>query len=63
VARGGLGEHLALHLQKSGILLNHFIHRYAVGYPDQLYGSQNFHNRKSNLDADSLIQTFKEFFI
>jgi transketolase len=59
VRRGGLGEHLA------SLFLEHRIaprtvQRFAVGYPDSLYGSQSYHQKASGLDAASLSKTIKE---
>jgi transketolase len=59
VSRGGLGEHLALLLAKQRINCS-LSHRCAAGYPDGKYGSQNFHQRQSALDADSLAQAIKD---
>lgn len=53
VSRGGVGENLALFLVKHRINC-HFIHRFAVGYPNGLYGDQNYHQKLSGLDAESL---------
>lgn len=56
VARGGLGEHLAMLLAKTGV---HYTlhHRHAAGYPTGRYGSQRFHQEQSNLDVASLQAT------
>lgn len=59
VRRGGLGEHLAsLFLQNR--LAPRTVQRFAVGYPDGLYGSQPYHQKASGLDAESLIKTIKD---
>lgn len=59
VARGGIGEHLALILAKAGIKYK-LAQTYAAGYPDGLYGSQGYHQKQSGLDAESLAKAIKE---
>ena len=57
VKRGGLGEHLAWHLMHSNWRPPgkfSFHHRYALGHPDDLCGSQKFHQKKCGLDCDSI---------
>jgi len=56
VQRGGLGEHLALHLAMSGIRYT-FVHCHAKGYENGLYGSQDYHQKQNGLDAASLAIT------
>jgi transketolase len=56
VQRGGLGEHLSLHLLKSGISCKLF-HHCAQGYENGQYGSQNYHQKQNRLDKDALQQT------
>lgn len=56
VQRGGLGEHLALHILKSGIRCKLF-HHCAKGYVNGLYGSQKYHQKQNRLDKDALQQT------
>ncbi|MDR2474859.1 MAG: hypothetical protein LBD45_03285 [Bacteroidales bacterium] len=53
VQRGGLGEHLALHLALNNISCR-FTHRFAKGYENGLYGSQKYHQQQCGLDAESL---------
>ncbi len=53
VARGGLGEHLALKALELGLKLS-VQHRHALGYPSGRYGSQSFHVAESGLDTASL---------
>jgi transketolase len=56
VQRGGLGEHLALHLLQSGICCK-LVHHCAQGYENGRYGSQSYHQKQSQLDKDALQQT------
>jgi transketolase len=51
--RGGLGEYIAAMLGRVGV---HFrlYHRHAMGYPNQRYGSQAYHQMQSGLDASSI---------
>ncbi len=53
VSRGGLGENLALFIVKHQLNCQ-FIHRFALGYPNGLYGSQDYHQKLSGLDQQSL---------
>jgi transketolase len=55
-ARGGLGEYLAAALAREGVAFK-LHHRHAVGYPAGRYGSQNYHQKQSGLDPDSLQAT------
>jgi transketolase len=59
VQRGGLGEYLTHGLAKSGVSYR-FAHRCAAGYPGGTYGSQQYHQKLSGLDAQSLANTLKE---
>jgi len=58
VQRGGLGEHLALHFALSEMNCK-FVHCYAKGYENGLYGSQSYHQKQNGLDVETLIQTIK----
>jgi len=60
VARGGLGEHLSLLLYKNRVFLEKFHHLHALGYPNQLYGSQIYHQTQSGLDPQSISKALKE---
>ena len=53
VRRGGLGENLAVLLLENQINTK-VKHLYAKGYPNNLYGSQQYHFRVNNLDTLSL---------
>ncbi len=59
VSRGGLGENLSLLLleKSAGCKL---VHRFACGYPDGLYGSQAYHQKKSGLDPEAIYKIIKE---
>jgi transketolase len=56
VQRGGLGEHLSLHILQSGVRCKLF-HHCARGYENGLYGSQNYHQKQNRLDSGALRQT------
>lgn len=58
VARGGLGEHLALLFCKEKLRINCFKHISALGYPSGLYGNQLFHQAESGLDPESIQKYF-----
>ena len=54
VARGGLAEHIAWQLQCNNISPGIFKSFHALGYPNELYGSQLYHQTQSGLDSMSL---------
>ena len=54
VERGGLAEWLCLMLMKAG-LHPQVWHQCAKGYPDNLYGSQAFHQKQCGLDEKHLL--------
>ncbi len=60
VSRGGLGENLSIQLLQQSLTPKKFTHLYAVGYPDGLYGDQNFHQEKSKIDSKSIQETIKK---
>jgi transketolase len=57
---GGLGQQLSALILANSIQLDKSLFRFALGYPDQLYGSQSYHQSQSGLDADSLISDLKK---
>jgi transketolase len=59
VSRGGLGENLSLLLLKKSVGCK-LVHKFAVGYPNGLYGSQAYHQKMSGLDPETLHQKIKE---
>lgn len=59
VQRGGLAEHLSLFLMQKGVHAQ-VISLHAQGYPNQLYGSQAYHQHLSGLDSQSISQTLLE---
>ena len=59
VRRGGLGENLASLLLEKSINCK-YIHLFAKGYPNGLYGSQSYHQKVSGIDTNSIVNTIKE---
>ncbi len=57
VSRGGLGENLSVLLLKHSITPKRFIHLHALGYPNGLYGDQNYHQEISKIDPKSIQKT------
>ncbi|HOK41704.1 MAG TPA: transketolase C-terminal domain-containing protein [bacterium] len=57
--RGGLAENLALLLLEKEINCK-IIHLFAKGYPDGTYGSQKYHQKKSELDEISILNNIKK---
>lgn len=58
--RGGLGEYVAALILSQGIGLERFRICAAQGYPNGLYGSQDYHRRLSGLDISGLSQVMDE---
>jgi len=56
VRRGGLGEHIASLVLENGLKCS-FGQLYAKGYPGGRYGSQDYHQTLSGLDADNIKET------
>ena len=54
VSTGGLAQQLSVQLLELGIRPDSFQSLRAQGYPDHKYGSQQFHQKNSQLDAASL---------
>jgi transketolase len=60
VAAGGAGQILAHWLLTDGRPPKHFTHRYALGCPSGLYGSQHFHRQECGLDPASIVRLLDE---
>jgi transketolase len=60
VKRGGLAENLSLLLLEQGIACR-LVHVCAKGYPGGLFGSQQYHQKLSGLDAASLAERIGGF--
>jgi transketolase len=60
VSRGGLGENLSILLLKNSVLPTSFSHFFANGYPEGLYGDQNYHRKINGLDSESIASTIKK---
>lgn len=56
VSTGGLAQQLSVQLLEKGIRPDHFSSFRAQGYPGHTYGSQQYHQRLSHLDATSLTE-------
>jgi transketolase len=60
-SRGGIGERIALHLLEKNIPINKFISLSAKDYSDDGYGNQEFHQRNSGLDKESIEGHLRKF--
>lgn len=60
VASGGLGMHISLAMVQRCIQASNFVHRYALGYPSDRFGSQDFHRGQCGLDIDGIRTMIKE---
>ena len=54
--RGGLAEHLLSLLAKLGLNKIDFVSLHAKGYPNKLYGNQQYHQEQSGLDVENIKQ-------
>ena len=54
VSIGGLAQQLSVKLLEKGIMLDKFVSLHANGYANSLYGDQNYHQRQSGLDEESI---------
>jgi len=61
VSRGGLAEYLSLQLLNNGIQLEKFKSLHAKGYPNGLYGDQNYHQLQSGLDSNHIQHIINEW--
>lgn len=59
VAQGGIGQMMASRILTTGLKINRFEIRSALGYPSKRYGSQQFHRRESGLDVQSIMEFLK----
>lgn len=59
VAAGGLGMQLLHAIALEGKSVGRFVHRHALGYPTDRYGSQEFHRKQCGLDAESICDLVK----
>ena len=60
VRRGGLGEHLGIFLLTANVRCA-VKHHFASGYPNGLYGSQEYHQKINNLDMNSIANSIINF--
>lgn len=60
VAAGGLGMHITMAMAKSGIAFSSFVHRHAIGYPTNRFGSQSFHRAQCGLDVEGIRNMVRE---
>jgi len=61
VSVGGLAQQLSVKLLESGVTPSRFISLSAQGYPNGLYGSQQYHQQVSGLDAANIAQELTKF--
>jgi transketolase len=59
VSRGGLSEHVSLKLLEESIQLRKLKSLHALGYPNTLYGDQNYHLEQSGLDPANILKTIQ----
>lgn len=60
VAHGSAGQSISMELIRTGCVPTRIQHLTALGYPSGRYGSQAFHRRECNLDAQSILTALKE---
>ncbi len=60
ISIGGIGQQIAHDILSAGIQLNYFKTLFAKGYPNALYGSQQYHLKQSGLDAENISNILKQ---
>lgn len=63
ISTGGLAQQLSVQLLEAGIMPQSFKSLRAAGYPNSLYGSQNYHQKISELDPDSIIKHLNQLIV
>jgi transketolase len=63
ISTGGLAQQLAVQLMEKGISPRSFKSLRAEGYPNGRYGSQSYHQKLSELDADSIVAHLHQLMI
>lgn len=61
VSIGGLGQQIAIQLLKNNINLQKFDSLCALGYPNGLYGNQQYHQKQSGLDTENIKKILTDF--
>jgi len=61
ISIGGIASMVSFAINTEGIKINKYISLYAQGYPDNLYGSQNFHQKISGLDSLNISNIIKSY--
>lgn len=59
---GGISSMISHAIHIEGIKIENFVSLSAKGYPGNLYGSQNYHQKLSGLDSLNIFNTIKAFF-
>jgi len=59
IRTGGIAERISFDLLSDKIKITAFKSLYALGYPGNVYGSQNFQLKKSKLDSNSILREIK----
>jgi transketolase len=54
VERGGIAESISINLMKRNIQVKQFKSLCALGYPNELYGDQNYHQVQSGMDSENI---------
>ena len=62
IAIGGLGSAVSLIINEQSLPVNKFKSLYAKGYPNNLYGSQSYHQEINGLDSQSISNEINSFF-
>ncbi len=61
VSIGGLAQQLSVKLLEKGITPSKFVSLSAQGYPDGLYGNQQYHQQQSGLDTANIARQLANF--
>lgn len=62
ISIGGISSIVSFAIMREGITIQKYKSLYALGYPENLYGSQNYHQKLSGLDSINIFNTINSFF-
>jgi len=62
IQTGGLGSAVSVAVHEASLTVNKFKSLHANGYPNELYGSQSYHQEVNGLDAQHISETINSYF-
>jgi transketolase len=62
ISIGGIGSAISYLANEESLPINKFVSLHAEGYPNGLYGNQNYHQEQSGLDAGNISKVINAYF-